>query len=376
MLIEKYLDTMIDKNASDMFLRVNSPVRYRIKGEVVKLDDTPLSQADMEAICKEIMEERIVPTHMRENPAVDEAVKEEMFLQLYRNKTHEGAFYYRDHWRFRVGVFFQRNSLAIVIRKIDLRIKGFEDLDLPGKVLEMLCKEKRGLILLTGITGSGKSTTIAAMIECINNTQHRHIMSIEEPIEFTFQDKKSIINQREIGKDVDSYASALKQFAMHSPDVIYIGQIRDEETMRAALTAAETGALVLSTIHSINSPQTVERILNFYLPHEHPQVLHQLSALLKGVVSMRLLPRKDGSGLVPAYEVMTLSPTIARLIRENKVWELPQYIEQGDVYGMNSFEQIFFHLVKDGLIDQDVAVAFSDKPEELKLRFRHDLAEG
>lgn len=375
MVLDKYLDQMIEQNASDMFMRVNSPVRYRLKGQVIKLDENKLTLEDIEAICFEMMDEWISPeknVHLSTKPLTDED-KQEIFRRLHEMKNYEGGFFYRDSWRFRAGVFYQRNSLAIVIRKIDLRLKTFEDYDLPSEVLQKLAQEKRGLILLTGITGSGKSTTIAALIEYINERLNRHILSIEEPIEFTFTDKESIINQREIGKDVFSYSEALKQFAMLSPDVIYIGQIRDEDTMRAALTAAETGALVLSTIHSLNAPQTVERIMNFFPPHEHDQVRKQLSMLLKGVISMRLVSKADGSGVIPAYEVMTGCPTITRLIRENNIWDISRYIEEGDIYGMVSFEQTFMRLVKDNIIHPQTAIDFSDKPEELLLRMRQEL---
>lgn len=375
MVIQKYLEAMIDNNASDMFLRVNSPARYRVKGDVIKLNDDILDLKGMETICFEIMDEWLPPSenmHLTHAPLTDDD-KQELFERLHELKNYEGAFFYRDNWRFRVGIFYQRNSLAMVIRKIDLRLKTFEELDLPADVLRNLAKEKRGLVLLTGITGSGKSTTIATLIEYINQHYHKHVLSIEEPIEFTFTDKKSIINQREVGKDVFSYPEALKQFAMLSPDVIYIGQIRDDETMRAALTAAETGALVLSTIHSVNAPQTVERILNFFAPHEHAQVLKQLGMLLKGVISMRLTPRADKSGVIPAYEVMVGSPTISRLIRENNIWDIGKYLEEGDIYGMVSFEQCFFRLIKDGIVSPEVAISFSDKPEELRLRIQQEL---
>lgn len=375
MYLDKYLDNLIDKNGSDMFLRTGSPARYRVKGDVIPLDDHAISQDEMENICREIICDRSSGSYYQGQriDQLGEEVKEKMYLELFEEREYEGAFFYREKYRFRVGIFFQRNTLALVIRKINLELASFEDLELPAEVLRKLATERRGLILLTGITGSGKSTTIATLIEYINQHYYKHILSVEEPIEFTFTDKESLINQREVGKDVESYAEALKQFAMHSPDVIYIGQIRDEETMRAALTAAETGALVLSTIHSVNAPQTVERILNFFQPHEHEQVLKKLGVLLKGTISQRLIPRCDRDSLIAAYEVMVLSPTISRLIRENNVWDIGRYLEEGDIYGMCSFEQTFMRLIKEGKITPETAVSFSDKPEELELRIRQEM---
>ncbi|MCD6539845.1 MAG: PilT/PilU family type 4a pilus ATPase [Candidatus Omnitrophica bacterium] len=352
MIIDRWLNKMVEIRGSDLFLRAKSPPKVRLFGEVVKLDEKKLEPPDLEEMIKELL-------------------TEEGFNELSQKKSYEGAFYFRENWRMRISVFYQRNSLALVIRAINLNILSFEELNLPSQVLRSLCAEKRGLVLLTGTTGSGKSTAIASMIEYINKNYRRHILSIEEPIEFTFTDKNSIINQREIGKDVDSYLGALRQFTLHSPDVIFIGNIRDEETMRAALDAAETGVLVFSTLHTVNASQTVERIISFFPSHQHPQVLMQLSQLLKGVVSLRLLPAKDGKGLIPAYEVMVLSPSISRLIRENKVWEIPSYIEQGEVYGMVSFEQMFLRLVKEGKIDKETAISFSDKKEELRMRIEH-----
>ncbi|MDD5069336.1 MAG: PilT/PilU family type 4a pilus ATPase, partial [Candidatus Omnitrophica bacterium] len=277
----------------------------------------------------------------------------------------------KDFWRFRVGVFYQRNTPALVIRKIDLRVPSFEDLNIPGEVMSRFCSERRGIVLFTGITGSGKSTAIASMIEHINQNLKRHVLTIEEPIEFTFADKRAIINQREIGSDVESYADALKQFALHSPDVLFVGNIRDKETCHAALTAAEMGVLVFSTLHTINAYSTVERIINFFPPHQHNLILNQLSFLLKGVFSLRLLPRLDTEGLIPAYEIMTLSPSVSRLVRENKIWEIPKYITNGEIYGMRSFQQCLLQLVVEGKVKPEVALEYSDKREELEMEFRN-----
>jgi len=352
MTIKDVLEIMIERDASDVFLRAKSPLRGRIYSDVVILDE------------KELHEDEIAKM-------LEDVLSEEERKVLVKERSYEFTFFHRDHWRFRAGAFYQRNTLAIVIRKIDLRIATFQELNLPPEVIEGFAEERRGIVLFTGITGSGKSTAIASLIEHMNKYMGRHILAVEEPIEFTFQDKKSIVNQREIGKDVFSYTDALKQFALHSPDVIFIGNIRDAETCYAALTAAETGVLVVSTLHTVNASSTVERIINFFPPHHHHLILNQLSLLLKCVVSLRLIPRSDQKGLVPAYEIMTSSPSISRLLRENKLWELPKYIHDGKIYGMNTFNQCLVRLVKEKQIIPELALEYSDKKEELQLEMRN-----
>lgn len=346
------LDTMIENDVSDIFLRGNSNLRGRRNSLVEVISDQVLDTNDVEKIVGSIADDRD---------------KE----KLKRTKGCEFTYWYKENWRFRIGVFYQRNTLSVVMRKIDLRIPSFDQLNLPVPVLQKFCAQRRGMILLTGITGSGKSTTIASMIEYINQNFKRHVLTVEEPIEFTFTDKKSIINQREIGSDVQNYADALRQFTVHSPDVIFIGNIRDAETCHAALTAAETGVLVLSTLHTVNASSTIDRLINFFPPHQHHLVLEQLSYLLKGVLSQRLLPRIDIKGLIPAYESMVLSPSVSRLLIENKVWEVPKYITSGDIYGMKSFHQCLLELVSDKKITPQIALEYADKKEELEMELRN-----
>jgi len=350
--IKDYLKLMLEKNASDMFYRPGGSVRMRINGQVLKISDKIITVDDVDASLKKLLSEEL----------------REFFR---KNLDIEFAYYSPelDH-RFRVSIFTQRNWPSIVIRNIPELTKGFEELNLPGEVLKNLALERRGLILLTGTMGSGKSTTIASMIEYINVNAYKHIFTLEEPIEFTFEDKNSIINQRELGKDVSSYPAALRSFTLQSPDVIYIGNIRDIETMSAALTIAETGVLVLSTLHTVNAPQTVERIINFFPPHQHQQIYTQLSVLLKGVISLRLIPLKDGAGRIPACEIMLLSPTISRLIRENKIWEITKFIEESEVFGMRSFDQALIKLVKDGKISEEEAMSFSDNKDDFILALK------
>jgi twitching motility protein PilT len=345
-LIKKYLEKMIEENASDLFIRAGGLVRMRVDGNVTAVDDHILS-------VEEVFE------------AVKEITNEPQKEQFRKNRDVDFAFYSQelDH-RFRVSLFLQRNWPSMVIRLVKNASQTFEELGLPKDVLSALCAESRGLVLLTGSAGSGKSTTIASMINYINENMKKHILTVEEPIEFTFQDRRCVINQRELGLDVSSYATALRAFTLQSPDVIFIGNIRDQDTMFSAMTAAETGVLVFSTLHTINAFQSVERIVNFFPPHQHGEIRTQLSYVLKGVISLRLVPRKDGTGRVPAYEVMLLTPTIARLIRENKIWEMPHFIEEGQIFGMQSFMQSLVKLVRDGVITEEVGAEFSDNKEE------------
>lgn len=349
---KQLLHLMVEKNASDLFYRTGGSARMRIDGVVVPLDEKILGLEDVRKFVDEIS-----------TPKQREDFKNKLDIDfaLYLEEMDR---------RFRVDIFMQRNWPSVVIRKVDNATRTFEQLNLPDEVLKRLSLESRGLVILTGTMGSGKSTTIASMIEYINNNSNKHILTIEEPIEFTFKDKRSIINQREVGLDSNSYAVALRALTLQSPDVIYIGNIRDQETMFAAITAAETGALVLSTLHTVNASQSVERIINFFPPHQHQEIKNQLSSLLKGVISLRLIPRKDGQGRIPAYEVMLLTPTVSRLIREGKIWEIPDFIEDGAVFGMQSFNQTLIKLVREGKINEEEAGRFADHREEFFLSLR------
>lgn len=350
--IKEYLKMMIEKNASDMFYRAGSNVHMRIDGKVVPVDDKIISLDEV-------------------NETVKNLTSNELRELFKRNLDVDfGTYVPGLNNRFRISIFMQRNWPALVVRNICAETQSFEDLSLPAEILKKLSMENRGLVLLTGSAGSGKSTTIASMIEYINTHSHKHILTVEEPIEFTFKDKESVINQRELGSDVSSYAVALRAFTLQSPDVIFIGNIRDHETMSSAITAAETGVLVLSTLHTINASQSIERIVNFFPPHQHQQVRIQLSYLLKGVISLRLVPLKDGAGRIPAYETMLLTPTIGRLIREGKIWEIPQFIGDGAIFGMQSFNQSLIKLVQEGKITEEEAADFSDNRDEFILTLR------
>lgn len=350
--IKKLMQEMVERDASDLFLRAGGVPRLRVDGKVIPVDSRILNIEDLMFAMEQL------------------AITKQ--CEAFRNKLDVDFAVYLPEFnrRFRVSIFTQRNWPAIVIRNVRNSISAFEELNLPAEILKKLSLETRGLVLLTGSMGSGKSTTIASMVEYINNNAKKHILTVEEPIEFTFEDKQSIINQRELGIDVSSYPVALRAFTLQSPDVIFIGNIRDYDTVSAAISAAETGVLVLSTLHTINASQTVERLINLFPPHQHQEVRNQLSTLLKGVISLRLVPAKNGGGRVPAYEVMLLTPTISRLIREGKIWEIPQFIDDGTVFGMQSFNQSLVRLVHEGKVALEDAALVSDSREEFMLAYR------
>ena len=350
--IKKLMQEMVALHASDLFFRAGGIPRLRVDGKIVPMGTKVLSIEDVTLATEQLasLKQREI---FRDKLDVDFAV----FLEEFGH-------------RFRVSIFMQRNWPSIVIRNVRSSISTFEELNLPAEILKKLSQETRGLVLLTGSMGSGKSTTIASMIEYINNNSQKHILTAEEPIEYTFEDKRSIINQRELGLDVISYPAALRAFTLQSPDVMFVGNIRDYDTVSSALAAAETGVLVLSTLHTINASQTVERLINLFPPHQHQEIKNQLAALLKGVISLRLVPVKDGVGRVPAYEVMLLTPTISRLIREGKVWEIPEFIEDGAVFGMQSFNQSLVKLVADGKVNLEDAALVADSREEFMLAYR------
>jgi len=352
MEIKELMKELVDREASDLFYRAGGSSRLRIDGKIVSIDDKILSAEDVMSAAEQLAN-----------------IKQ---YKIFRDKLDIDFAVYLPEFnrRFRVSIFMQRNWPSIVIRNVRNKIASFEELNLPGEILRKLSLETRGLVLLTGSMGSGKSTTIASMMEYINNNAKKHILTAEEPIEFTFEDKQSIINQRELGIDVADYGVALRAFTLQSPDVMFIGNIRDYTTVSSVMSAAETGVLVLSTLHTINASQTVERLINLFPPHQHQEVRNQLSTLLKGVISLRLVPGKDGVGRFPAYEVMLLTPTISRLIREGKIWEIPQFIDDGSVFGMQSFNQSLMKLVHDGKVSLEDAALAADSREEFMLAFR------
>lgn len=352
MKLQKYFKIMAEREASDLFLSTNTEPRARIHGAVHFLCEEKVTRQDMDELIGAILPEASKREHYHKNWDID-------FIYVDP-----------DVGRFRISLFCQRANPALVARYVRSQTKTFQELGLPVELFESFAQEPRGLILTCGPAGNGKTTSIASMIDHINERQEKHIITLEDPIEYLFKNKKSMINQRELGIDFHSYPTALRHATQQSPDILFIGTIRDEDTMRAALQAAELGTLVLATFHTNNAVQTVERIVNFFPPHLHLEISLQLSLLLKGTISLRLLARKDGTGRVPAYESMVVTPTIARLIREQKPREIQTFIDDGKLFGMKSFKQTLAQLVKEGVVEEEIARTASDSRDEFNLELR------
>ena len=290
--------------------------------------------------------------------------------QLRRfSETNEIDFAYSapNVGRFRVDIYRQRGTISIALRRVVTRVPDFAELNLPP-VVQKLALEPRGLILVTGTTGSGKTTTIASMIDHINHNLRKHIVTVEDPIEILHRDQKSIINQREIGLDTENYATALKYVLRQDPDIIFIGEMREEETVRTALTAAQTGHFVLSTLHTIDAAETVNRIIDFFPLHQQEQVRVMLAGSLRGIISQRLLVRSDGMGRVPAVEVMVMTGRIRDLILDPaQTHTIQQAVSEGDFYGMQTFDQSLLSLYEQGLINLADAQMVASNPQDFRL---------
>ncbi len=339
--------------ASDVHIKVGNPPVLRIDGELKHLPGGNRISAD----------EALQMAFAVMTPPQREAFKKRSDIDLGYGVPGLG--------RFRVNVFIQRGTIGIVFRVIPVKILSIDELLLPES-LKKLALEARGLILVTGTTGSGKSTTLASMIDYINQHRTCHIMTIEDPIEYLHRDKSSIVNQREIGSDTESFSKALRSALRQDPDVILVGEMRDFETIKTALTAAETGHLVLSTLHTIDAMETINRIISVFPPYQQHQVRLQLAGVLRGVISQRLVPRADGSGRVPAVEVMVATATIREcVIDEDKTKNINDFISQGMLqYGMQTFDQSLFKLYKDELITYDDALLRASNPDDFALRVK------
>ena len=343
---------MVDKGASDLYLRTNAAARARVNGRIEVIGDELISRSEMGALTNTLLE-----TEQRRR-----IYAEKLDIDFIHEETGIG--------RFRINIFTQRGTSAIVARHVHANVKSFTELCLPEELLKTFCDESKGLVLVCGPAGNGKSTTVASMIDHVNRTHSKHIITIEDPIEFLFRDYFSLINQREIGLDVASYPSALKHITQQSPDIIFIGNIRDEETMKAAINATELGSFVMTTFHTINAVQTIIRMVNFFPPYLHDEIRMQLSLIMRGSISLRLVPRADGNGRVPAYETLVITPTVARLIRENRIQEIQGFIDQGEMFGMQSFKQSLVKLVTSGLVLADVARGYADSKDEFDLALK------
>jgi twitching motility protein PilT len=351
MHVNDLLKMAADKGASDLHLKVGSHPVIRVNGVLQPLTDVRrLLQEDTIAMAFTIMD----------------AKQKEKFKQ---NLDIDIAYSVSGLGRFRVNIFQQRGTVGVVARLIPIGIKSIRELLLPP-VIEKISSEQRGLILCTGTTGSGKSTTLAAMIDYINANRSEHIITIEDPIEFLHRDKKSIVNQREVGLDTKSFAFALRSALREDPDVILVGEMRDYETIETAILAAETGHLVLSTLHTLDATETITRVISVFPPHQQKQIRLQLASVLKAVISLRLLPRKDGKGRVPACEVMINTATIQDCVEnKEKTKMIKDFIEQGtSQYGMQTFDQSLYFLYKQGFITLEEALKRASNPDDFKLK--------
>jgi twitching motility protein PilT len=351
MHLNELLKTATERGGSDLHLKVGSHPVIRIDGKLIPLaDQKRMMQEDTIEMAFSIMSAR----------------------QKQKFKDHfelDMAYSVPGLGRFRCNVFQQRGTVGMVVRVIPVRIATVRELDLPP-VLERIAQEQRGLILVTGTTGSGKSTSLASIIDYINTNRTEHIMTIEDPIEFLHRDKKSLVNQREVEVDTKTFAHALRSALRQDPDVILVGEMRDYETIETALTAAETGHLVLSTLHTLDATETINRVISVFPPHQQKQIRIQLAAVLRAVISMRLVLRKDGHGRVPAVEVMRTTPFIRDCIEnKEKTKLLAAAIASGtSQYGMQTFDQSLYNLFRAELISFEEALRQASNPDELKLK--------
>jgi twitching motility protein PilT len=353
------LHHLVDSGGSDLHLKVPSPPSMRVDGEL-----RPLAGA-----------ERLSPQDTE--LALETMLKEPAKVQEFREASEIDFSYAIDGLaRFRANAFRQRGSISIVIRAIPFTIRTFEELGLPP-VMRELAEEERGIVLLTGTTGSGKSTTLAAMIEHINANQARHIVTIEDPIEFLHRDKRSLINQREVGTDTASFKQAVRRVLRQDPDVILIGEMRDEETVHTALSAAETGHLVFSTVHTIDATETINRLIDFFPPHMHQQVRAMIAGTLKGAISQRLVPAAAGHGRVATCEVLRMTGRVRDMIVDpTQTGRLHEVIQEGGFYGMQTFDQALFDHLKAGRVTMDQAMRAATSPNDFKLLVAADGRRG
>ena len=350
--IEQLLREMVNRKASDLHLRVGVPPVYRINGALQRLFDVRIDSAMMDSFLDDIM-------------------NRDQKQRFEANKECDFAVGARDMGRFRVNVFRQRGTIAVVIRHIKAVIPAFEDLHLP-EVIRDLALTKRGLVLVTGTTGSGKSTTLASMIDYINQKESVNVITVEDPIEYLYRDNVAIISQREIGVDTLSYANALRAALRQDPDVLLVGEIRDLETMQIALTAADTGHMVFATIHTTNAVETIHRVLSMYPPHQHDEVRLLLAEVLAGIISLRLLPTKDGKGRVPAAEILVNTGAIKEYIQDkNKIDMVEQAVAEGHIqYHSQTFDQALLELYQNEQISLETAMNAATNPDDFDLKIR------
>jgi twitching motility protein PilT len=349
LVLDRALQYLCDQQGSDLHIKAGSPPMVRISGEL-----TPLPAAD-----------RLTPEDTEQ--AMREMLRDPARLQEMESEGEaDFAYALPGLARFRVNAFRQRGSISIVCRRIPYGVTTINELGLPDAVREM-AEEPRGLVLVTGTTGSGKSTTLAAMVDHVNITVARHIVTVEDPIEFLHSDKRSVINQREIGSDTGSFGRALRRVLRQDPDIILIGEMRDEETVKTALSAAETGHLVLSTLHTADAAETINRVIDFFPPHQHRQVRAMLSASLRGVISQRLVPSTDGRRVAALEILRTTGRVRDAIMNPEETQHLPSIIAEGVFYGMQTFDQALFAHVQGGRVSRENALAAASSPQDFKL---------
>jgi twitching motility protein PilT len=360
MHINELLTVVCEQGASDLHLKVGNYPIARIKGKLTPMPQFKrLVQEDTIAMAYAIM------------------ASDKQKLKFKENLDIDIAYSVPSLGRFRCNIFNQRGTVGLVLRVIPRKIYTIDDLMLP-KVLKNICQEQRGMVLVTGTTGSGKSTTLAAMVDLINATRTEHILTIEDPIEYLHRDNLSIVNQREVEADCKTFSSALRAALRQDPDVILVGEMRDLETIETALHAAETGHLVFSTLHTLDATETINRVISVFPPHHQKQVRLQLGAVLKGIISQRLVPRADGQGRVPAVEVMVTTETVRSCIEDkDKTKMLKDVIASGTAqYGMQTFDQSLYFLLRQGLITEEEALTRATNVGEFKLRLEGVMAAG
>jgi twitching motility protein PilT len=345
--IRAYLQKMVENGGSDLHVKANSVIRARINGSLVQFSGAIFSKEDALTFAKELLKGR--------------------FSELVENKEVDLVYPYSETVRFRVNIFFQMDGVSAVFRVIPMKIPSLDQLYLPD-VIGDFTKKERGLILVTGVTGSGKSTTLAAMINQINLTAKKHIITIEDPIEFVHKDRGCVINQRSVGQDTLSFGNALRAALREDPDIILVGEMRDRETINLALHAADTGHLVFSTLHTIDAKETINRIISTFPTEEQNRVRLSLAGVLQGVISQRLIPTVDG-GRRAAMEILVRTPTIEKLIMENRDYEIRDAIEKGkEHYRSQSFDQSILELYNEGVITKEKAKDFATSAADMELR--------
>ena len=356
--IKNLLTLMVEKDISDIHFKADSVPALRVRGSMILATNLQrLSEEDVRAVAAQLM--------TKEQAAVFE---KEMELDL--------AYSLQGVARFRVNVYRQKGSIGLTLRVVPVKLRSFQELNLPVDALTKLSQESRGLILFAGITGAGKTTTLNSFLNHINATHQYRIITIEDPIEYFHTDQKSTIVQREVGLDTRSFGSALKHILRQDPDVVVIGEMRDLETMQAAISAAETGHLVISTIHTLDATQTVDRIVDVHPAHQHTQVRQQMANCLKGVIGQRLVLSKDGKTRFPATEVMIGNSLVRRHLLEGKTAELRKVLEGGAYYGMRTFDQDLLRLFAEGKIDEHAVLEEASNPEDVALRLKSLSAGG